>query len=113
MVLGHPPARQDEPGPGVRASLGECRRGVHGGEDHRVRVPHLADVPEVFHVNIKSGARIQPTTGGGAVNQATPFAVNLTMNLWTRKDFRCEERVSGDCLQTHTLKTKSPGFVLA
>jgi hypothetical protein len=73
----------------------------------------LADVSKVFHVNIKSGARIQPTTGGGAVNQATPFAVNLTMNRWARKDFHCEERVSEDHLQTHTLKTKSPGFVLA
>jgi hypothetical protein len=70
----------------------------------------LTDVSKVFHVNIKSGARIQPTTGGGAVNQATPFAVNLTMNLWARKDFHCEERVSEDRLQTHTLKTRIPRF---
>jgi hypothetical protein len=48
-----------------------------------VRVTWLAglgDVPKIFHVKIKSGASIQPTTGGDAVNQATPVRFNLTMN---------------------------------
>jgi hypothetical protein len=37
------------------------------------RLSDLTDVSKVFHVfNIKSGARIQPTTGEDAVNQATP-----------------------------------------
>jgi len=54
------------------------------------RLADLGDVPKVFHVfNIKSGARIQPTTGEDAVNQATPVRDHLTMNFWARKDFRC------------------------
>jgi hypothetical protein len=43
--------------------------------DDTVRIawlPDLGNVPKVFHVYIKSGASIQPTTGGDAVNQATP-----------------------------------------
>jgi hypothetical protein len=54
------------------------------------RLSDLTDVSKVFHgFNIKSGARIQPTTGEDAVNQATPVRDHLTMNLWARKDFRC------------------------
>ena len=78
------------------------------------RLADLGDVSEVFHgLNIKSGARIQPTTGGYAVNQATPVHDHLTMNLWARKDIHCEERVSADCLRRHHLEDENPAVLLA
>src|ERR1043166_4085058 len=57
-------------------------------------------------ISNQAPASNRPLVGMRSIRRR-PFAINLTMNSWARKDIHCEERVSEDCLQRHYLEDEN------